>query len=114
MTRTSKSGGTVTMTWDEFCEKARKTVGKTAEKINRTADIAALQIKLTTLENKVSEAYERLGKVAYAYLSNENADLSEKLTQRMAEVDEALKNVAQMKAKIEQLKKQEQETPADA
>ena len=102
------------MTWDEFCTKAKRTVGKTAEKINRTADIAALQIKLSTLEGKVAEAYERLGKVAYAYLTNENAELTEKLSKRMAEVDEALKNVAQMKEKIEQLKKQDSDTEADS
>ena len=101
------------MMWDEFCTKAKRTVGKTAEKINRTADIAALQIKLSSLENKAADAYERLGKVAYAHLSNENADLTEKLAQRMAEVEEALQNVAQMKEKIEQLKKQDQETKTE-
>ena len=101
------------MTWDEFCVKAKKAVGKTADKINRTADIAALQIKLSTLESKASEAYERLGRVAYAHFSNENADLTEKLSKRMAEVEEALKGVAQMKAKIEQLKASDQENDVD-
>ena len=113
MKRAKKTGGRIIMTWDEFCTKAKRTVGKTAEKINRTADIAALQIKLSSLENKAADAYERLGKVAYAHLSNENADLTEKLAQRMAEVEEALQNVAQMKEKIEQLKKQDQETKAE-
>ncbi len=96
------------MTWDEFCNQARKTVGKTADKINRTADIAALQVKLSILENKASEAYERLGRVAYAHLSSENADLTEKLSKRMSEVNLALQEVAKMKEKIEALKKQNQ------
>lgn len=97
------------MTWDEFCVRAKRAVGKTADKINRTADIAALQVKLSMLENKAAEAYERLGRVAYAHLSKDDVDLTEKLAKRMAEVDEALKNVAEMKEKLEQLKKQEQD-----
>ena len=28
------------MTWDDFCKKAKKTVAKTADKINQTADLA--------------------------------------------------------------------------
>ena len=97
------------MTWDEFCEKARRTVGKTADKINQTADLAALQMKLTILENKLSEAYEKLGKVAYAHFSDDDVDLTEKLSEKMANVETAIKNVEAMKAKIEQLKNKDQE-----
>ena len=97
------------MTWDEFCEKARRTVGKTADKINQTADLAALQMKLTILENKLSEAYEKLGKVASAHFSDDDVDLTEKLSEKMANVETAIKNVEAMKAKIEQLKNKDQE-----
>ena len=101
------------MTWDEFCVKAKRAVGKTADKINRTADIAALQVKLSLLENKAADAYERLGRIAYTHLSNDDVDLTEKLSKRMAEVEEALEAVAQMKEKIEQMKKQDTDPEAD-
>ena len=35
------------MTWDEFYSNFKRTVGIAADKINQTADLATLQVKLS-------------------------------------------------------------------
>ena len=61
------------MTWDEFCNKAKTTVAKAADKINQTADLATLQVKLNMSERKLDEAYTELGRIAYKHFSEENS-----------------------------------------
>lgn len=94
------------MTWDEFCQKAKKTVAKTADKINQTADIAALQVKLSMSENKLDEAYTALGKIAYTHFAEEE-NQAEEVAKAMTAVDEAKKVVDDYKAQIAALKKEE-------
>lgn len=65
------------MTWDEFCNKAKKTVSKAADKINQTADLATLQVKLSMSERKLEEEYAALGKVAYKHFTEENSSADE-------------------------------------
>ena len=61
------------MTWDEFCDKAKKTVSKAADKLNQTADLATLQVKLSMSERKLDETYAALGKVAYKHFTEEDS-----------------------------------------
>ncbi len=64
------------MTWDQFCKDMKKAADKAADKINQTADLAALQVKLGIAEHKLNDAYATLGRVAFQHFSQKdnNAD----------------------------------------
>jgi hypothetical protein len=51
--------------WNEFCQNVKKTATLAADKIGQTVDIATLQVKLSTAESKLDEAYAVLGQLAY-------------------------------------------------
>lgn len=91
------------MTWDEFYSSLKKKVGIAADKINQTADLATLQVKLSLQERKLEEAYAALGKVAYEHFLNEG-DKIEAITAAMEAVDAEMKKAADLKAQIEAVK----------
>ncbi len=86
------------MTWDEFCNKAKKTVSKAADKINQTADLATLQVKLSMSEHKLEEEYAELGRVAYKHFTEENSSADE--------VAKAMEAVGAAQAVVDDYKKQ--------
>ncbi len=91
------------MTWDDFCKKAKKTVAKTADKINQTADLATLQVKLTMSEHKLDEAYTELGRVAYQHFSSPDSN-AEAVAAAITAVDQAQAVIDAYKAEIAALK----------
>lgn len=91
------------MTWDEFYGKVKTTVGKAADKINQTTDLATLQVKLSMAEHKLKDAYAELGRSAYKHFSEEDSS-ADAVAASMSLVDEALKAVDALKAEIEKLK----------
>ncbi|MBQ8213689.1 MAG: hypothetical protein IJZ80_06740 [Clostridia bacterium] len=91
------------MTWDEFCNGVKKAAGKAADKINQTADLATLQVKLTMAEHKLDDAYAELGRAAYRHFTDENSS-AELVSVMMKGVAEAQKAVDDLKAQIEALK----------
>ena len=95
------------MTWDEFCNGVKKAAGKAADKINQTADLATLQVKLTMAEHKLDDAYAELGRAAYRHFSDENSS-AELVSVMMKGVTEAQKAVDDLKAQIEALKADEE------
>lgn len=98
------------MTWDEFCNKAKTTVSKAADKINQTADLATLQFKLSMSERKLDEAYAELGRVAYQHFTEEN-NSADAVAKTMDAVRAAQLVVADYENQIAQLqKKQENDT----
>ena len=86
------------MTWDEFCNKSKKTVSKAADKINQTADLATLQVKLSMSERKLEEEYAELGKVAYKHFTEKNSAANE--------VAKAMESVCVAQAVVDDYKKQ--------
>ncbi|MBQ2734996.1 MAG: hypothetical protein IJF33_04110 [Clostridia bacterium] len=100
------------MTWDEFYSSLKKKVGIAADKINQTADLATLQVKLSLQEHKLEEAYAALGKVAYEHFLNEG-DKIEAITAAMEAVDAEMKKVAALKAQIEALKNEDSKAKED-
>lgn len=92
------------MNWDELVVTVKKTVGKTADKINQTADLATLQVKLSRLEYRLDEAYKELGKVAYTHFSDVENNTSA-IAAAMEKVEKAQKNVDNMKKQIDEVKK---------
>lgn len=97
------------MTWDEFRKQVKSVAGRTADKINQSADIAALQLKRSSAERKLSAAYEALGKVAYKHFTEENDNDVQKVTGAVEAVDNIQKEIKTLKAQIEALKKQSEE-----
>ena len=53
------------MNWEEIYGGIRAFAGRAATKINHTADMAALQVKLSMAERKLEEAYASLGKASF-------------------------------------------------
>ena len=86
------------MTWDEFYGKVKTTVGKAADKINQTTDLATLQVKLSMAEHKLKDAYAELGRSAYKHFSEEDSS-ADAVAASMSLVDEALKAVDEAAAK---------------
>ena len=97
------------MTWDEFRKQVKNVAGRTADKINQSADIAALQLKRSSAERKLSAAYEALGKVAYKHFTEESDNDVQKVTAAVEAIDNIQKEIKALKAQIEVLKKQGEE-----
>ena len=55
------------MNWEEIYSGIRSFAGRAATKINQTADMATLQVKLSMAEHKLEEAYAALGKVSFGH-----------------------------------------------
>ena len=110
-----KPKGNKIMTWNEFRKQVKSTAGKAADKINQAADIASLQIKLSSTERRLSAAYESLGKIAYKHFTEENENDVEKVTSAVGAVQAIQTDIKLLKAQIEQLKRQgEEKKDADA
>lgn len=91
------------MSWDDFCKSVKKTASRAADKINQTADLATLQVKLSLAEHKLNEAYAALGEVAYQHFSSEDSQV-DGITAAMGGVEAALTEVNNLKKQIEDTK----------
>lgn len=94
------------MTWDEFCNGVKSAAGKAADKINQTADLATLQVKLTMAEHKLNDAYAELGRAAYRHFTSDDSS-AELVSLMMTGVTEAQKAVDDLKAEIDNLNRSE-------
>lgn len=97
------------MTWDEFRKQAKSVAGKTADKINQTANIASLQLKRSSAERKLSAAYESLGKVAFKHFTEDTENDVQKVTAAVDTIKSIQKEIQTLKEQIDQLKKQNEE-----
>ena len=59
------------MTWDEFRQQARAVANMAAEKINDVTDIAALRVRLATVEYQLKSAYAAFGKASYEHFTSD-------------------------------------------
>ena len=101
------------MSWDDFYSKVKETAGLAADKINQTADLATLQVKLSLQERKLEEAYADFGKIAYEHFLGD-ADKTEALSAEMEKVNAEMKKVAKLKAQIKELKQEPSKADTDA
>ena len=67
------------MNWDDLYSGIKDFANRAATKINQSADIATLQVKLSLAERKLEEAYAVLGKAAYRHFT-EDEDRSDRVT----------------------------------
>lgn len=102
------------MSWESFCDNVRRVADRAAEKLNQTADLAALQVKLSMAEGKLKDAYAELGRLAYGHLSG-NGERTEEVSAAMKKVEVCLAECKTLQEKIaEQKKRTTKEEPAKA
>lgn len=99
------------MSWDQFYSTVKQKAAYAADKINQTADIAALQVKLSMAERKLNDAYAALGKVAYQHFTSDD-NHADAVANAIKPVKLAMANVRALKQEIE-AKKAENEGRAD-
>ncbi len=84
---------------NNFISNAKKATKKAANTTMELADIASLNIKLQTQSVKLSEKYEKLGKLSYDKLANE-ADNAEKIAKAVEEIGSMIEQIENTKAEI--------------
>ncbi|MBE6589555.1 MAG: hypothetical protein E7643_05185 [Ruminococcaceae bacterium] len=87
------------MDWNEVYGSVKRIASRTAKKINQTADMASLQVKLSVAQNKLEEAYTILGRTAYLHFTGEE-DLSKKVALAIDCVEAAKTDVRDIKVQI--------------
>ncbi len=101
------------MDWDNLYSSFKKFANRTADRINHTADIATLQLKLSANEKNVEEAYAALGKIAYEHFTSDE-DLSEQVARAVSAVNRAKLNVKQVEAELAEARERRDEAIARA
>lgn len=93
---------------NDFISSAKKATKKAANTTLELADIATLNVKLQAHNVKLSEKFEKLGRLSYAKLADD-ADNAEKIAACVAEIDKiknAIEDInAEIKAKKDSRKK---------
>lgn len=93
-----------------ICDVTKRTAIKIANKAEELADNATHAVKIKSLEMKIEEKYEDLGRLIYRDLHTEE-DLEEEKLRIIAEIDALFDTIATLKQSPE--KEAEAETPAD-
>ncbi len=65
------------MTWDEFRQQARAVAGMAAEKISDATDLAAMRVRLATVEYQLKGAYAAFGKASYEHFTADGSSPEE-------------------------------------
>ncbi len=92
------------MDWNHVYSNLKHLANRAAVKINQTADIATLQVRVSMSEKKLEEAYAALGRVSYEHFTSD-ADHSERVAQAVSGVNDALLALRTLKAELDAAKK---------
>ena len=103
----------IRMNWEEIYSGIRSFAGRAATKINQTADMAALQVKLSMAERKLEEAYAALGKASFGHFVEDKENYAE-ISARITEVKNAMLEIRSIKQQIEDLKERVAQAEAAA
>lgn len=79
-----------------ICDVTKRTAIKIANKAEALADSATSAVKIKTLEMKIEEKYEDLGRLIYRDLHTED-DLEEEKLRIIAEIDALFDTIATLK-----------------
>ena len=88
------------MSWDQFYGNVKQGMGKAANKLEQTADLANLQFKLAGAEHKMQEAYILLGRLAYQNAVKPSPETEAKMAQAVRVVALARKNVREINEQV--------------
>ena len=86
--------------WNDIKSKISKTADKVVAKTSEVADSASKHVKLKTMDSKIADKYEDLGRYYYKQLKSEQSQ-SEKLTSIEAELDKLIADRKALKEEIE-------------
>ena len=95
-------------TWKEFCASLNKVANKAAVKIEELSDTAQLHLKAKSIDVKLSEAFEKLGRLYYGQLDGE-VGKADDIDACVKEIDRLKRELADVNAQIEQNKKKGEE-----
>ena len=90
------------MNWEEIYGGIRAFAGRAATKINQTADMAALQVKLSMAEHKLEEAYAALGKASFGHFVEDKENFDQ-ISVGITNVKDAMLEIRSVKKQIEEL-----------
>ena len=91
------------MSWDQFCQDAKRLANQAAKKINQTADLASLQVKLRIATEKLEEAYAELGRVTYLHFSD-GGNYTQTIAKAMERVKTEKEAVSKLQMQIKECK----------
>ncbi len=91
------------MNWEEIYGGIRAFAGRAATKINQTADMAGLQVKLSMAETKLQEAYAELGRASFGHFV-EDKENYDQIAACITNVKNAILEIRNVKAQIEELR----------
>lgn len=101
------------MDWNEIYAGFRRFADRAAEKINRTADIASLQMKLSMAQKKLDDAFLALGKVSYVHFTSDK-DESQRVASAVATIEHIKMEIHALEAQIAEAKRKAEEAKAEA
>lgn len=91
------------MNWGEIYSGIRSFAGRAATKINQTADMATLQVKLSMAEHKLEEAYAALGRASFGHFVEDKENFAQ-ISACITDVKNAMLEIRSIKAQIEELR----------
>ena len=91
------------MNWEEIYSGIRSFAGRAATKINQTADMATLQVKLSMAEHKLEETYAALGKASFGHFVEDKENFAQ-ISACITDVKNAMLEIRSIKKQIEDLK----------
>lgn len=91
------------MNWEEIYGGIRAFAGRAATKINQTADMATLQVKLSMAETKLQEAYAELGRASFGHFVEDKENFDQ-IAACITNVKNAILDIRTVKAQIEELR----------
>ena len=96
------------MKWDDVYGSFKRFAAHTAVRLNQTADIASLQVKLSAAEKNLDDAYGLLGRISYQHFSSDD-DLSEKVLAAVKAVDRAKEEVRVARENVNEARRRVEE-----
>ena len=90
-------------TWKEFCAGINKVANKAAVKIEELSDSASLYMKEKSLDVKLCQAYEDLGRLYYEQLDGA-VGKADKIDECVKEIDRLKLEISEIRAQAEQNK----------
>ena len=91
------------MNWEEIYGGIRAFAGRAATKINQTADMAGLQVKLSMAETRLQEAYAELGRASFGHFVEDKENFDQ-IAACITNVKNAILDIRTVKAQIEELR----------
>ena len=100
------------MNWEEIYGNIRSFAGRAATKINHTADMASLQVKVAMAQSKLDEAYTALGRASFGHFVEDQENFDE-ISARIIAVKNAMLDIRDVEAQIEDLRRRATEAAND-